>query len=159
MGILSEDMKRIVREQRLGFVATVCPDGTPNVSPKGTTAVYDDDHLIFVDIRSPGTVRNLRTNPAVEVNVVDPIVRKGYRFKGRAEVVEDPARVAGFLHAYEGPGTTMVAEAGRRARAVVVVRVEHAAPLVSPGYDWVESEEEMRARWWQHYEELEEARR
>ena len=26
MGILTEDMKRLVSEQRLGFVATVCPD-------------------------------------------------------------------------------------------------------------------------------------
>jgi hypothetical protein len=39
MGILTDDMKRIVREQRLGYIATVCPDGTPNLLPKGTTAV------------------------------------------------------------------------------------------------------------------------
>ena len=45
MGILTDDMKRVVREQRMGFIATVCPDGTPNLSPKGTTAVWDDDHL------------------------------------------------------------------------------------------------------------------
>ncbi len=56
MGILTEDMKRVVSEQRLGFVATVCPDGTPNLSPKGTTAVWDDDHIVFADIRSPATV-------------------------------------------------------------------------------------------------------
>ncbi len=62
MGILTDDMKRVVKEQRLAFIATVCPDGTPNLSPKGTTAVWDDDHLIFVDIRSPGTVANLRQN-------------------------------------------------------------------------------------------------
>jgi len=42
----------VVTEQRLGFVATVCPDGTPNLSPKGTTAVWDDDHIVFADIRS-----------------------------------------------------------------------------------------------------------
>jgi predicted pyridoxine 5'-phosphate oxidase superfamily flavin-nucleotide-binding protein len=47
VGILTEDMKRVVNEQRLGFVATVCPDGTPNLSPKGTTAVWDDDHIVF----------------------------------------------------------------------------------------------------------------
>src|SRR5438876_12353373 len=80
-------MKRVVREQALGFVATVCPDGTPNLSPKGTTAVLDDDHLVFLDIRSPGTVENLLAHPAVEVNVVDPIVRRGYRFKGTATVL------------------------------------------------------------------------
>src|SRR6185295_14131401 len=39
----TDDMKRVVEEQRLGFVATVCPDGTPNLSPKGTTAVWDDE--------------------------------------------------------------------------------------------------------------------
>jgi predicted pyridoxine 5'-phosphate oxidase superfamily flavin-nucleotide-binding protein len=83
MGILTDDMKRIVREQRLGYVATVCPDGTPNLSPKGTTTVWDDDHLMFADIRSPQSVQNIEHNPSVEVNVVDPLVRKGYRFKGR----------------------------------------------------------------------------
>jgi len=31
MGILTADMKRVVEEQRLGVVATVCPDGTPNL--------------------------------------------------------------------------------------------------------------------------------
>jgi len=65
MAKLSEEMKKLVERQRLGFVATVCPDGTPNVSPKGTVSVLDDEHLIFADIRSPGTVANLRTNPNV----------------------------------------------------------------------------------------------
>ena len=81
-------MKRVVGEQRLGFVATVCPDGTPNLSSKGTTAVWDDDHLVFANIRSPGTLTNLRRNPSVEVNVVDPFVRKGYRFKGVASILD-----------------------------------------------------------------------
>jgi predicted pyridoxine 5'-phosphate oxidase superfamily flavin-nucleotide-binding protein len=74
-------MKRIVREQRLGYIATVCPNGTPNLSPKGTTTVWDDDHLVFADSRSPQSVQNIQNNPSVEVNVVDPLVRKGYRFK------------------------------------------------------------------------------
>jgi len=34
MGILTEGRKRVVTEQRLGFVGTVCPDGTPNLSPR-----------------------------------------------------------------------------------------------------------------------------
>jgi len=86
---LTADMKRVVEEQRLGFVATVCPDGTPSLSPKGTTAVWDDDHLVFANIRSPGTLANLRRNPNVDVNVVDPFVRKGYRFKGTATILEN----------------------------------------------------------------------
>src|SRR5437660_4625541 len=89
MGVLTEDMQRVVREQRLGFVATVCADGTPNLSPKGTTTVWDDDHLIFADICSPDTIANLKRNSAVEVNVVDPITRRGYRFKGEATIVDN----------------------------------------------------------------------
>jgi predicted pyridoxine 5'-phosphate oxidase superfamily flavin-nucleotide-binding protein len=77
MGILTADMRRVVEEQQLGFVATVCSDGTPNLSPKGTTAVWDDDHLVFADICSPSTIVNLRHNPAIEINVVDTTSRTG----------------------------------------------------------------------------------
>ncbi len=86
MGILTDDMKRLVNEQKLGFCATVCPDGSPNLSPKGSTGVWDDGHLFFGDVCSPQTIANLRAGSLVEVNVVDPFVRKGYRFKGRAEI-------------------------------------------------------------------------
>jgi len=57
MGSLTNEMKRVVEQQRLGFVATVCADGPPNLSPKGTVCVLDDDHLMFADIRSPATMR------------------------------------------------------------------------------------------------------
>ena len=30
MGVLTDDMRRVVAEQQLGFVATVTPDGKPN---------------------------------------------------------------------------------------------------------------------------------
>ena len=81
MGILTDDMRRMVDEQQLGFIATVCPDGTPNLSAKGTTAAWDDEHLVFADICSPGTIANLRHNAVLEINVVDSLLRKGYRFK------------------------------------------------------------------------------
>src|SRR4029077_15373176 len=89
MGILTQEIKEFVKQTKLGFVATVCPDGTPNLSPKGTTTVWDDDHLVFADIHSPGTVENLFINPAIEINVVDIFARKGYRFKGTATVLSE----------------------------------------------------------------------
>jgi general stress protein 26 len=89
---LTEDMKRLVRDQRLGFVATVRLDGTPAVSPKGTTSGWDDAHLVFLHRRSPHTVANLEANPHVEVNVLDPIRRKGYRFAGTAEILTSGSR-------------------------------------------------------------------
>src|SRR5690349_12465467 len=105
MGILTADMKRLVDQQRLAFVATVCADGTPNLSPKGTTAVWDDDHLIFANIRSPGTIENIRHNDSIEVNVVDPITRKGYRFKGVASIVDDGETYDRALAFYERRGS------------------------------------------------------
>ena len=148
MGTLTLDMQRVVREQRLGYVATVCPDGTPNLSPKGTITVWDDDHLVFADIRSPGTVRNLRHNPAIEVNVVDPIVRKGYRFKGTGRVLLNGELFDEVVAFYRRAGTNSPI------RAVVLIRVDRALPLVSPAYDSGATEEEVRERWDRYYREV-----
>jgi uncharacterized protein len=68
---LTVRMKRVFEEQALGFVATVSSDGTPNLSPKGTTSVWDDEHLVFLHLCSPNTFANLARNPGVEINVVD----------------------------------------------------------------------------------------
>src|SRR5262245_33109676 len=89
--MLTADMKRIIEEQRLGFVATAALDGTPNVSPKGTFIVLDDATIAFGEIPSPGTLRNLRANPRVEVNFVDPFARNGYRIAASASVVDPGA--------------------------------------------------------------------
>jgi 8-oxo-dGTP diphosphatase len=132
MGVLSEDMQRVVREQRLGFYATVSDDGSPNLSPKGTTFVLDDDRLFFADVRSPGTVANVRRGSHVEVNVVDPLTRKGYRFKGRAEVHEPGSRrYQECVEVMREAGSTLV----DRVKAIVVIEVREARPVVSPVYD------------------------
>ncbi len=132
MATLTEDMKRVVREQRLGFYATVSSDGSPNLSPKGTTCVLDDEHLLFADIRSPQTVANIARGSVVEVNVVDPFTRKGYRFKGPAVVHERGTGVYadGVERLREG-GSTLV----DRVNAIVVIEVREARPLLSPAYD------------------------
>jgi uncharacterized protein len=132
VAILTEDMKRVVREQRLGFYATVCEDGSPNLSPKGTTFVLDDDHLFFADVRSPQTVANIRRGSLVEVNVVDPLARKGYRFKGAAEVHDTASdRYADCVETLRNAGSTLV----DRVRTIVVIEVREARPIVSPIYD------------------------
>jgi predicted pyridoxine 5'-phosphate oxidase superfamily flavin-nucleotide-binding protein len=148
MAILTPEMQRVVREQRLGYVATVCSDGTPNLSPKGTTTVWDDDHLVFADIRSPGTVRNLRHNPAIEINVVDPIARKGYRFKGVASVLEEGEQFDEIVARYRTNGTRSPI------KAAVLVRVERALPLTSPAYDAGATEEAVREQWERYYREV-----
>jgi len=142
--MLDDDMKRVVRAQRLGYVASVCPDGTPNLSPKGTTTVWDDEHLVFLDLHSPQTVANIEAgNAVVEINVVDPIRRKGYRFKGPATVLRDGPLYEEIVRFYETDR--------ERVNTVVIVDVEQAAPLVSPAYDDGSTEDEIARRWLNNY--------
>jgi predicted pyridoxine 5'-phosphate oxidase superfamily flavin-nucleotide-binding protein len=140
VGILTADMQRIV-EAELGFIATVRPDGTPNLSPKGTTGVWDDDHLVFADIHSPGTVENLRSNASIEINFVDQFVRKGYRFKGTGVVHTDGDVFERGVSFYEARGTVRARE---RIRGIVIVAVERALPITSPAYDLGLTEDELR---------------
>jgi uncharacterized protein len=147
---LTADMQRMVREQSLGFVATVRPDGTPALSPKGTTTVWDDTHLVFLDICSPHTVANLRANPSVEVNVVDPVFRKGYRFAGRAEVLTGGPAFGAICDYYVSQRGT----ARHRINAAVLISVTAAEALVSPAYDDGTTEEVISRRWADHHRAL-----
>ena len=152
---LTNDMKRVVAEQRLAFVATVCPDGTPNLSPKGTIAVFDDEHLVFADIRSPATIRNLEKNPAVEINVVDQFCRKGYRFKGTAEIVRDGERYR-EIQLFYGKKWVDVGKGGRELKihCFVLIKVEEALPLISPSYDSGGDEKQIRREWVEYFDKL-----
>ena len=149
---LTSDMKRVVSEQRLAFVATVCPDSTPNLSPKGTIAVWDDEHLVFADIRSPATVANIKANPSVEINVVDPFARKGYRFKGTARVIEHGELFQQIMRFYRDRWVdTARSSAESSIRGFILVRVESALPLLSPAYDHPSSDEQSIRKYWTSY--------
>ncbi len=141
MRILTTEIKEFVRKQKLGFIATVCPDGTPNLSPKGTTTVWDDDHLIFADIHSPETINNLLTNPSIEINMVDIFTRKGYRFKGVAKVLSEGSLFEEVLSFYKDAG------AKYEIKNIVLIKIERILPLTSPVYDTDISEDEVIKKW------------
>jgi predicted pyridoxine 5'-phosphate oxidase superfamily flavin-nucleotide-binding protein len=141
MGILTPGIKEFVKKQKLGFVATVCSDGTPNLSPKGTTTVWDDEHLVFADIHSPGTVDNLLLNPSIEINIVDIFTRKGYRFKGIGKVLSEGSLFEEVISFYRAAGAKYTI------RNIVLVKIERILPLASPVYDTGVSEEQVVKRW------------
>lgn len=147
--ILTADMKRLIDEQRLGFFATVCADGSPNLSPKGTIAVWDDSHLAFGNIRSPRTLENLRRDPRIDINVVDPFTRKGYRFKGVAAVLDGGASYERAVEFYRARGSKVSAF-----KEIVLIEVTEAQFIDSPAYDFGMSESEIRGRWEKHYDSL-----
>jgi uncharacterized protein len=148
--VITPEIAAFVHQQRLGFHATVCADGTPNLSPKGTTAVYDPEHLMFAELRSPQTLANLEANPSIEVNMVDPIVRKGWRFKGKAAVRRDSEVRERALEIYEREGYTVYPE---RIGAIVLIRVESVRELTSPAYDDGSSEQDVAGWWAERYAE------
>ena len=141
MGILTTEIKEFVKKQKLGFVATVCADGTPNLSPKGTTTVWDDDHLVFADIYSPGTIENLSINPSVEINVVDIFCRKGYRFKGAGKVFSEGLLFDKVVTFYKTAGSQY------SIKNIVLIKVERVLPVTSPAYSTGISEDEIIKRW------------
>ena len=86
MKILDLDMKTVISETILCFAATINKDGSPNLSPKSTLKVLDDNHLIFANIASPKTIVNLKRDPRIEINCVDIFSRRGYRFRGKSSI-------------------------------------------------------------------------
>jgi uncharacterized protein len=151
MGILTNEIKEFVKRQKLGFIATVCPDGTPNLSPKGTTTVWDDDHLIFADIYSPGTINNLLINPSIEINIVDALIRKGYRFKGVATVLSKGSLFDDIVAFYKSGGATY------QVKNIVLVKIERILPLISPVYDTGISEDEVKKKWINYWNNIDTA--
>ena len=148
MAKITDEMARMIAELRLCYVATVTPDGRPNLSPKGSLRVIDGDHLAFADIMSPQTMRNLKANPYVEINIVHPFLRRGYRFKGRCDIVTEGETfdlVANELWQREGKQYPV--------NAVVRIEVETALPVRSPAYVFNKGvqEDDVRRIWLERY--------
>ena len=155
MPTLTDEMKRVVAEQKLGFVASVCADGTPNLSPKGTFLVRDDDHLMFGEIRSPQTVSNIVENPAVEINFVDALSRIGFRCKGQARMVSKGSSefdnlLPAFVEQWDDFCDLF--------NGIIVVRVDEAKRLFSPAYDIGSKEEDLRRHYLAYFSEINDRR-
>lgn len=72
---------------KLAWVATTSRDGVPNVTPKGSLKLVDESHVLFADLFSLKTRKNLLENNKVAITVIDTTTAKGYQIKGTAEVV------------------------------------------------------------------------
>jgi predicted pyridoxine 5'-phosphate oxidase superfamily flavin-nucleotide-binding protein len=143
MATLTPDMRAVIEACQLCFAATVTPEGRPNLSPKGTIRVWDGEHLFFLDIASPGTRANLEQSPWLELNVVDQLSRRGYRFAGAATLHHPGSEVYGdAVRRVYGDATP-----SSRPSAVVLLAVDHAAPVLSPAYWRGLDEHDIRAQW------------
>ena len=87
MAKLSEEAKKIIAEFGPALIATASKSGKPNVSPKGSFRVLDDEHVIFANVASPRTIANLKENPQLTAIIFDRSTRKGCRIWGKAEIL------------------------------------------------------------------------
>lgn len=141
----------LIEMWRLGFVATVTTGGRPNVSPKGTFIVLDDETIAFGEIRSPQTVTNLTNNPEVEVNFVDQFTRKGVRVRGQAVMVrKGTEEYATLIPQWEG----IWGDLSNRINMIVKIPVDEAKPLSTPPYDDGALEADMVALYKQKFADM-----
>ena len=141
----NDEIKNLVNFQKLGYVATVSPDGTPNLSPKGTIAILDDSRLVFANIRSPKTIENLTKNPSIEINVIDPFSRLGYRFKGLAQILSNGEDFETILDYFKQKGIKSIIS------HIVVVDVTSFSEITSPSYDLGLKKDDLIKKWKQYY--------
>ena len=142
----NDKIKNFINFQKLGYVATIsCNDNTPNLSPKGTISILDDSRLVFANIRSPQTIQNLRKNPSIEINVIDPFSRMGYRFKGLADILSDGDDFKKILDYFEKKGIKS------KISDIIVVDVKSFSKVTSPSYDLGLKKDVLIEKWKQYY--------
>ena len=146
--MITQEIKDFLNLQKLGYVATVTSDGKPNISPKGTIIGWDSQTLAFADIRSPDTMKNLKDNPNVEINVIDPLLRKGFLFEGQARIIQDDPLYDEILSHYRENGIQSPIN------SIVLVDVSHVSDVTSPLYDMGISEDEIKSKWQKHFANL-----
>ena len=148
LSLITPEIKTFLHSQKLGYVATVSSDGKPNISPKGTIIPWSENILAFADIRSPDTMMNLQDNPFVEINVIDPLSRKGYLFTGTAEIIKDTALYVEILNYYRKNGIQSPIN------SIVIVSISSISTVISPLYDLGKTEEEIRLKWKKYFNNL-----
>ncbi len=141
--MLTPEVRSIISNYPLGFVASVNADGTPNLSPKGTFVILDDKHLGFGHIRSPRTMANIASRPAIEINFLDVLERKAARISGTCEIIEkENPEFAALYPAFEHWG-----EYAKVMKALVRVSISRAVLVLSPAYDLGHTAAELRAQY------------
>jgi len=146
--MITQEIKDFLNLQKLGYVATVSSDGKPNISPKGTLIGWASKTLAFANIRSPDTIKNLQDNPNVEINVIDPLLRKGYLFQGMAKTIETGDTFEAILNYYRINGIKS------QINSIVLVDISNVSEVTSPLYDIGISEQTIKSKWQKHFTNL-----
>lgn len=127
---LNPEIKQSIERSVLCWVATVSPDGMPNVSPKEVFTYFGENEILFANIASPQTVKNIRTHPAVCVSFIDILVQKGFQVKGKAEILR-----AGSPAFQERESVLLAMTEGKFPfSSLTKIVIEKVKPIIAPRY-------------------------
>lgn len=138
--MLTTEMRKLITDHTAGMVATVNDDMTPSVSPKATFVILDETHIAFANIRSPGTLANIRKRPQVEICFIDVLTRQAVRVTGTAEIIEKPEADDQLAAAFEENWAQYLDSVS----AFVTITISAAEYILSPAYDFGQTEDELR---------------
>lgn len=116
MAKLTQEMKDMVMTQQC-FHATVSPEGIPNIAPKRSTRVFDDETLIFNEGVGGTTWQNILAGSKIAVGVVNREIVDGFRFIGTPEVLTDGP-------VYEKAAELSVKNGMPKPKAVILVHID-----------------------------------
>lgn len=88
MVTIPQQLHDVLAEGHNIWVATVAPDGTPNVSIKGSGSLLDDQHIYFADLYHKETLENLEHDPRIAIGVHDYARKVAMQVKGHAEILD-----------------------------------------------------------------------
>lgn len=120
MAKLTKEIKDLIETNRIAYVATVDQNGAPNVSPKSTFSILDDESFIFAEIMSARTRQNLLNNPKIAIYFYSPEKNLGCQIKGEAEMIKSGELYAEMME--------VLSYFDRKANYVVKVKVKEIYP-------------------------------
>lgn len=138
--MLTDEMQTLITNHRAGMFATINDDSTPSVSPKATFVILSDCHIAVGNLRSPGTVANIRKRPQVEVCFIDVLTRKAVRVTGTAGITSRANAPSNVTAAFLRDWPDYI----ERMSSFIEIQITAAELILSPGYDLGFTEQELK---------------
>lgn len=85
MAKLTDEMKEMIKTQ-LAYIATTDENGNPNLGPKRSMRLYDDNTLVYNENTCKQTMNNIIKTGRASVAVANLEKITGFRFSGKAEI-------------------------------------------------------------------------
>lgn len=137
--MLTNEVKKLLSESVLCWLATTNENGEPNCSPKEVFTFSEDDELVIANIASPNSVENILKNSKVCVSLVHIFKQKGFKIKGQARYISGES--TGFRNYFslvsDVVGTTF------KVQGFIVINVTSVNPIIAPAYYMVEGTTEV----------------